>query len=251
MTVMRHAAPRPAFSFTRAWRWFTLGLLLAAVAAVLVTLALRPPQPEHPATGVEDGVDTSASPASPTSPASPASPTRTPSSAPGPVALPEYLSIPAIGVATDLVRLGLQPDRTVEVPQDAARAGWFDEGPPPGQPGASVVLGHVDSVEGPAVFYRLAQLRPGDRVQVSLSDGSVARFAVRRVATFANDDFPSEQVYAGNPVQRTLNLVTCGGWYDADLGGWQGNVVVFTELVPRARASQRSGTGELPVSASP
>lgn len=207
------------------------GLLLAVAAAVLVTLALRPPESGNPATGPEVGGDI---PAGPTSPVSPVSPAKTPSSVPEPRVLPEHLTIPAIGVTTDLVRLGLQPDGTVEVPQDAALAGWFAEGPPPGQPGASVVLGHVDSIEGPAVFHQLAQLRTGDRVQVRLSDGSVAQFAVRRVATYANADFPAEQVYAGSPDQSALNLVTCGGRYDADLGGWQSNVVVFTELVPRA-----------------
>lgn len=141
-------------------------------------------------------------------------------------------------MSTDLVRLGLQPDRTVEVPGDPARAGWFEEGPPPGTLGAAVLLGHVDSVEGPAVFYRLAQLRPGDRIAVRLSDASTVRFAVRRVVTYVNDDFPAEEVYGGDAHRRQLNLVTCGGWYDADLGGWQGNVVVFSELV-----RQRSTAG--------
>jgi sortase (surface protein transpeptidase) len=151
------------------------------------------------------------------------------------VALPAHLTIPAIGGATDLVRLGLQPDRTVEVPADADRAGWFEEGPAPGQTGSSVVLGHVDSAAGPAVFHRLAELGPGDRILVRMDDGSVARFAVRRVATYANADFPAQEVYAGSPGQPALNLVTCGGWYDAARGGWQGNVVVFTALLPPGR----------------
>lgn len=135
-------------------------------------------------------------------------------------------------MSTRLVRLGLQPDHTVEVPRDPALAGWFEPGPAPGQPGAAVVLGHVDSVDGPAVFSRLAELRPGDVIRVRLSDGTVARFVVRHVATYANADFPAAKVYAGDANHRRLNLVTCGGWYDADRGGWQANVVVFSELRP-------------------
>jgi sortase (surface protein transpeptidase) len=148
-----------------------------------------------------------------------------------PVVTPRHLTIPTIGVSTQLEQLGMRADQTVEVPRNASRAGWFDLGPVPGRLGASVVLGHVDSVEGPAVFYRLSQLRPGDRVRVRLSDGSVVRFAVRKVATYANADFPARRVYAGAAGRRELNLVTCGGWYDEDRGGWQGNVVVFAELV--------------------
>lgn len=196
-----------------------------------MTLALRAPSGANPTLHAPDLLVARTMPL-----ATAASPTTSPSSAtaptePEPVARPEYLSIRSIGVSTALIRLGLQPDKTVEVPADPRRAGWYESGPAPGQPGAAVVLGHVDSVQGPAVFYRLAQLHPGDLVRVRLSDGSVARFAVRRVATFANDDFPAEQVYVGDPDRRSLNLVTCGGWYDADLGGWQGNVVVFTDLV--------------------
>lgn len=150
---------------------------------------------------------------------------------------PEALRIPSIDVASTLVDLGLNDDRTVEVPQDAAVAGWYDRGPLPGEIGSAVVLGHVDSAAGPGVFARLGELVAGDRVEVLLSDGSVGTFRVDRVATYANEDFPAEQVYAGSPGRATLNLVTCGGVYDADRGGYQSNVVVFAEPVGRAPTS--------------
>lgn len=228
----------------RARVWVVLVVLLTGTAALLVTLAVHPAATRG--AGRPPDARTTASEATPTTvpgtagatPATPATPTPTPSSASATPArsatgVPAHLSIPAIGVSTDLVRLGLQPDTTVEVPQDPARAGWYEPGTVPGQPGSAVVLGHVDSVEGPAVFYRLAQLQRGDLVRVGEADGSVATFVVRRVATYANDDFPAEQVYAGDPARRFLNLVTCGGWYDADRGGWQGNVVVYSELRSR------------------
>ena len=141
---------------------------------------------------------------------------------------PTSLHIPAIGVATDLVGLGLNDDNTVEVPEDADKAGWFDLGPTPGRPGSAVILGHVDSSVGPAVFSRLRHLQAGDEVEVRLADGTTAPFAVTHVVTYPNDRFPARKVYAGTPRRPTLKLVTCGGRYDAEAGGYQSNVVVYT-----------------------
>lgn len=144
---------------------------------------------------------------------------------------PSRLDIPAIGLSTSMITLGLNEDGTVEVPKDPARAGWFDLGTVPGQPGSAVILGHVDSAEGPAVFADLATLRAGDRITIGLSDSTTVTFEVQRVATYANADFPAQHVYAGTPDRPGLNLVTCGGEYDADRGGYQANVVVFTQRV--------------------
>lgn len=141
---------------------------------------------------------------------------------------PTHLRIPAIGVATDLIGLGLNDDNTVEVPEDPDRAGWFDLGPTPGRPGSAVILGHVDSTVGPAVFYRLRHLRAGDEVEVRLADGTTALFAVTQVVTYPNERFPARKVYAGSPRRPTLKLVTCGGRYDVEAGGYQSNVVAYT-----------------------
>jgi Sortase domain len=97
---------------------------------------------------------------------------------------PVLLRIPAIGVAVSVSTLGLNPDRTVQVPTDFHQPGWFRLGPSPGQVGSAVILGHVDSYKGPAVFYRLRSLRAGDRVEVGLADGVVAHFVVRKVAMY-------------------------------------------------------------------
>lgn len=144
---------------------------------------------------------------------------------------PVLLRIPAIGVSHRLVRLGLQADGTVQVPapSEAAYPGWFALGPAPGQSGSSVILGHVDSLDGPAVFYRLRFLTRGDRVDVALQDGAVAHFAVRRVRTYPNAAFPARRVYAPHGYVA-LNLVTCGGSYDPQTG-YQSNVVAYTRLV--------------------
>lgn len=205
-------------------RWLALAAVLLGVAAVLVTLAIQgPAAPERPApepVATGSGATGSAAPPS-TRPAADLEPA-------GP---PQHLTIASIGVSTPLIRLGLNDDRTVEVPQNPARAGWFDQGPVPGQLGSSVILGHVDSTEGPAVFHELSQLEPGALIEVSLAGGALATFRVDRVETYANEDFPARAVYAGDPERRALNLVTCGGEYDAARGGWQSNVIAFTEHV--------------------
>lgn len=148
--------------------------------------------------------------------------------APRPVAL----RAPAIDLSvTSIPGLGLNADGTVEVPTNPDEAGWYRLGPPPGQMGSAVILGHVDSIEGPAVFARLQYLQTDDRVAVSLSDGTVARFVVDRVRMFANAEFPARKVYASSSDASALRLVTCGGEYDEGNGGYQSNVVVFASMV--------------------
>src|SRR5207247_5020932 len=95
-----------------------------------------------------------------------------------PVAEPVRLRIPGAHVDTALQRLRRQPDATIAVPDNPAVAGWYAEGPRPGEPGPAVVLGHVDSASGPAVFYHLAELRPGAVIYVDRADGRAVSFRV-------------------------------------------------------------------------
>jgi len=144
-------------------------------------------------------------------------------------ARPTHLRIPAIGLSATVASLGIKADQTVEVPENPAEVGWYRLGARPGQDGSAVLLGHVDSTEGPAVFYRLRSLTRGDEVDVRGADGSTTRFEVTSIATYANEDFPAQKVYraTGSP---GLALVTCGGRYDAARGGYQSNVVVYAAL---------------------
>jgi len=212
----RHASAGP-----RVRRWLLATLVLAVAATAFLVLRLH---------GDESTADPTPSAVAPRT----TTPTVTPPSA---TASPVDVSIPTIGVDSRLIGLGLRPDRTVEVPTDPDEAGWYRLGPVPGDPGSAVILGHVDSEHGPAVFARLARLEAGDEVSVSLDDGSLARFRVTRVATYANQNFPAEVVYAGSTTERTLNLVTCGGTYDRAAGGYQSNVVVYTEHVSTTPAA--------------
>ena len=139
---------------------------------------------------------------------------------------PARIAIPAIDVDAPMTDLGIAADGSIEVPDVAAEAGWLDTTPAPGQQGPAVIAGHVDSTTGPAVFYRLSALAPGDEIEVTQADGATATFTVDGVRTYAQDDFPTSEVYGPVP-GPALRLITCGGDYVADDGGYQSNVVVY------------------------
>jgi len=147
----------------------------------------------------------------------------------GAVAAPVRLEIPALSIESDLERVGKRTDDTIDVPKRPARAAWYVDSAPPGQPGAAVMLGHVDSKKGPAVFYRLHELRRGSAVIVYRADGSAVRFVVDKVEQHSKDAFPGVDVYFPT-VRPTLRLITCGGNYVRSAGGYQANVIVFASL---------------------
>lgn len=143
--------------------------------------------------------------------------------------LPVALDMPAIEVATSLVRLGLAGDGSLEVPGDFGVAGWWSGGSAPGEAGPAIVVGHLDSYRGAAVFFRLRQLLPGDPVFVGRSDGSVVKFEVERVEQFAKDEFPTDAIY-GATSEPTLRLITCGGSFNKSRHSYDDNVVAFARL---------------------
>jgi sortase (surface protein transpeptidase) len=146
-----------------------------------------------------------------------------------PTPIPVRVDIPSIGVASTLDRLGRAPDRTVQVPSDWNVAGWYAGGPRPGDPGSAVILGHVDSKRGPAVFFRLHQLRRGDAITITRNDGSSVRFVVERIEQYPKDRFPTDAVYYPT-LTPALRLVTCGGEFDATAGHYRSNVIVFATM---------------------
>ncbi|MFJ5114657.1 class F sortase [Streptomyces sp. NPDC088551] len=146
--------------------------------------------------------------------------------------VPVALRIPAIGVDTPVMGLGLAPDGSVQVPPITAddRAGWYRHSPTPGQVGPSVILGHVTvGAYGDGVFRHLARLRRGDRIVARLKNGTEAWFAVSAVRTVAKADFPTDDVY-GDVDRPELRLITCGGPRDG--GEYLDNVIVFAEPSP-------------------
>jgi hypothetical protein len=143
-------------------------------------------------------------------------------------AQPVSIAIPAAGVDARVVPVGLQANGAMEVPA-VDLAGWYRLGPRPGERGPAVIVGHVDSREGPAVFFRLRQLRTGDRIVVGQGGGAAVAFAVERVERHPKEALPVARIWdpTGQPV---LRLITCGGSFDRSTGHYRDNVIVYARL---------------------
>jgi sortase (surface protein transpeptidase) len=144
--------------------------------------------------------------------------------------LPLSVRIPSVGVSSTLVPLGLNPDHTLQVPTDYSVAGWYIYRPVPGRRGPAVIAGHVDSVSGPGVFYRLKDVPIGAPIEVSRSDGSVAVFTVTAKEEDSKNAFPTERVYAPTP-KAELRVITCGGAFDYSIRHYEDNIIVFAKLL--------------------
>jgi hypothetical protein len=151
--------------------------------------------------------------------------------------LPVSVAIPAIGVQSPLLHLGRNKDGTMQVPDlttSANEAAWYKYSVTPGQVGTAVIEGHVDSYQGPAVFFRLGALRPGNHINVTLADGITAVFRVTGVREYAKAEYPANTIYA--PAHyAALRVITCGGDFDGATGHYLSSVVVFASLVSSAR----------------
>jgi sortase (surface protein transpeptidase) len=207
-------APPPALAGLRARVAGITGVLLiaAGIAAVGVAVAsqVHAPQPSPSEAGVIGG-----------------------SSRPSLArSVPVAVRIPAIGVDSKLLRLGLNADGTVQVPSirtSAGRAAWYKYSATPGQIGSSVIEGHVDSQRGPAVFFRLGALHRGDTIDVTLADGVTAVFRVTGVREYSKSRFPAKVIY-GTTDFAALRLITCGGAFDYATGHYLSSTVVFASL---------------------
>ncbi|MFF0258989.1 class F sortase [Streptomyces microflavus] len=203
---------------------------LVAIAALLLTgglllaLGTGRQQPAPPRAADQGGPSVGA-PAAPRSQA----PAAEPRAAALPPSRPVSITIPSIEVTSGLEQLGLGKNRAMETPKDPAKAGWYRPGATPGAIGPSVIAGHVTWDGVPAVFFKLTELEPGDRIDVRRADGTTAAFTVDRTATYPKDDFPTVEVYR-NLDHAGLRLITCGGDYSEDDSRYADNVVVYASL---------------------
>jgi len=220
----KHARHSPPWrQVTR--RPLTAAVLLGGVLAMAITvvgllvLAGRPGHPPGPARAAPHGL----------------APLLTLPALQEPVMLaaapPVALQIPAIGVRTRLVQLGITRQGTLQVPGSPSVAGWYTGSPRPGEIGSSIIAGHIDSYLGPGVFYRLRELHPGDRIYVRQADGRFAVFRVTAVHQYPKADFPAAAVYGPVP-DAELRLITCGGTFDNATRSYLSNIVVYSTEVP-------------------
>ena len=198
--------------------WVVVVVALLLIGAGFITSSLRGnPRPD----ALHSGLPAAGSPAPVAAQARPAVAAHS---------VPVSLRIPALGVSSSLSQLGLNADKSPQVPTNYEEPGWYKLGPAPGQIGSAVILGHVDDKKGPAVFYKLGSLKAGDMVDVNLADGAIVHFVVKTVTTYLKAQFPSQQVY-GSHGYSGLQLVTCGGKFDSVTGHYLSNVVAYTTLV--------------------
>lgn len=219
------------------------GLLVSAAAGFLFLMPLAgcttgapAAQPDSVSSSVKSSAGTSTMVPGTTASPSPSAGSAKPSGASQFPVLdasdPVSLSIPSIGVQTDLLHLGLLDNGSLEVPKDTgsgAPASWYNGSPTPGEAGPSVILGHVNALGGnTGVFANLRMLRSGAEISVSRTDGTTAVFIVERGALFSKDDFPTLEVY-GNTPGAELRLITCDG-FDPDTGNFDENYVIYAKL---------------------
>ena len=146
---------------------------------------------------------------------------------------PTGIDIPSVGIrSTTFVDLSVSADGTLSVPGTANEVGFYTGGPTPGQLGPAVLGAHVDSTQGPGIFFRLGAIKPGAEIKVNRADGSVTTFTVDKVATYPKDRFPTEEVYRGDFTKSEIRLVTCGGAFEVK--HYLDNVVVFGHLTQAA-----------------
>lgn len=160
--------------------------------------------------------------------------TSTPVSLPTPrtveqAAPPVRLRIPALGIDTAVQWVGVDADGRMGVPSNYTDVAWYERGPTPGTPGNAVIDGHLDSRTGPAVFYRLEDLKPGDEVFTITDSGTEYRFVVISAEVYDANDAPLERIF-GTAVGPHLNLITCDGAFDRSIRQYDKRLVVFTEL---------------------
>ncbi len=155
-----------------------------------------------------------------------------------PASRPVRISIPAIDIEAEFeAPLSLEEDKTIGIPKAYTTVGWYDGSPTPGELGPAIVLGHVDSFKGPAIFYRLPGLEAGDTFTIEREDGSKPEFVVEKLEWYSQDDFPTNKVYG--PIDHAgIRLITCAGNYDHGTLRYSHNLVVYGRLVdPNATSS--------------
>lgn len=154
---------------------------------------------------------------------------QTPAPAPIVIGTPVALSVPKIGVNTNVESLGMDSQGRMDVPQNSENVGWYNLGFKPGEKGSAVIDGHLDTPYGPAVFAGLATLASGDQIYVTDSNGKQFTFVVTQTASYPWNQLPMEQIFNSTDKAR-LNLITCGGTWNSSAHNYSNRIVVYSEL---------------------
>ncbi len=140
---------------------------------------------------------------------------------------PSRLYIPAIDLHANVEFVEVLDNGQMGVPNRSDAVGYLPNGTLPGAAGNAVMDGHYDSRNGPAVFYRLKQLKTGDIIVVKNERGEAIEFAVQSVRTYGKSAAPIAMIF-GPSAEPRLNLITCAGKFSRKLKEHQERLVVFT-----------------------
>jgi hypothetical protein len=233
----------------RGVRVVSAAALVAGITVIAIALLGQQAAPAPPASArgtVEVPREHGTPPPSPTSPSAGGHATSPTPAQTSPLSLtasrPVRIDVPAIGTHSSVIAIGKTPDGSLAVPQpgpDLDKVAWYRYSPTPGEAGPSVLEGHVDTVQGPSIFFKLGALRPGDKVYVTRADQRTAVFTVNAVRQYAShDDFPRAQIFGTDLSTPTLRLITCSN-FDSSIGHYVGNTVVFAHLTGIREAGAR------------
>jgi sortase (surface protein transpeptidase) len=139
---------------------------------------------------------------------------------------PSLITIPSLQISAPFEDLGLNSDHTIEVPKNNMGVGWFIYGAKPGQLGSFVVVGHFDSLKGPAIFTKLKKIKSGDKILITRDDGTVITYQADTISQFSQNNFPTKAIYGSVPYAG-IRLITCSGVWDKQAGHYSQNLVVF------------------------
>lgn len=227
----------PARSLGRQGVLWTVSLVALVAGAVALAIALHAqasaPAPRAAGTIDPPATTSTAAPSGKGSAGSAGSPRASHTAPPLGASRPRTIEIPSIGVRSKVNPIGLAEDGSIAVPRPGPtlnQAAWFQNSPTPGQPGPSVIEGHVDSESGPSVFFELGKLKPGQRIIVTRADATRLTFTVDAIRNYLKSKFPTSVVYGAKDLSTpALRLITCSQ-FDTATRHHLGNAVVFAHL---------------------
>ncbi len=143
--------------------------------------------------------------------------------------IPARISIPAISVDAPIISTGLNEQKQMVVPDNGYEVAWFEPGRSPGAQGNAVLAGHVDDYTGPAVFFDLKELQPGDEIEITGLSGEILVFEVEKIESYPADDAPIREIF-GPSNDKRLNVLTCTGLYNHETQDHEERLAVYTVL---------------------
>jgi len=144
---------------------------------------------------------------------------------------PKEITLPTIAAEGFIHKVGIDKNNQIVAPGNVNMAGWYTGSVKPGNPGLSIIDGHVSGVYAKAVFYDLIRLKPDDTFTVTYGDNSVRSFRVVKVEAVPVDQATKVLFNRDPAIKSQLNVITCGGKYIAATKTYDGRVIVAAEAI--------------------